>query len=194
MRLGLSNRPTVGNTDGRSVWQAENAKPEKSGGPDMGVGKRIANGFGMDGEAWRRHANPWSVYTRFAAIPAAALAVWSRTWIGWWCLVPLALVVVWLFLNVRVFSPVGPTSWTAKGIYGERLWLLDRQQMPSGHRAVVGRLILLGLCGFALMAWGLYRLEVWPTLFGMVLVVVAQLWRIDRFSLLYEERERLGTA
>lgn len=160
----------------------------------MGIGKRIANSFGMDEESWRRHANPWSVYTRFAAIPAAALAVWSRAWIGWWSLIPLALVILWLFLNVRVFAPVGPTGWTARGIYGERLWLLDRGQMPSGHRTVLRRLIQLGLAGLALMAWGLYRLDVWPTLFGMTLVIVAQLWRIDRFSLLYEERERLGTA
>ncbi|RSN29438.1 hypothetical protein DL990_24845 [Amycolatopsis sp. WAC 01416] len=33
----------------------------------------------MDDEAWRRHANPWSAWARFAAIPLMPLAIWSRT-------------------------------------------------------------------------------------------------------------------
>ncbi|PWK83747.1 hypothetical protein C8D88_110203 [Lentzea atacamensis] len=32
--------------------------------------------------------------------------------------------------------------------------------------------------------------EVWPTVFGAVLAVVAQLWRIDRFGWLYERLNR----
>jgi hypothetical protein len=156
----------------------------------MDPGSTIASVFGMDEQAWRRHANPWSVYTRFAAIPAAILAIWSRTWIGWWCLVPLALVVVWLWLNTRLFSPVAAVGWTARGIYGEWLWLQDRARTPSGHRTVLRRLIYVGLAGVLLIAWGLYRLEIWPTAFGLSLLVLAQLWRIDRFGLLYEDRER----
>jgi hypothetical protein len=35
----------------------------------------------MSDETWRRHANPWSVWMRFAAIPALILAVWSRVWL-----------------------------------------------------------------------------------------------------------------
>lgn len=57
----------------------------------------------MSDEMWRRHANPWSVWTRFAAIPAFILAAWSRVWLGWWSLIPIGLVVAWLFLNVIVF-------------------------------------------------------------------------------------------
>jgi hypothetical protein len=53
----------------------------------------------MDDEGRRRHANLWSVYTRFAAVPALILAVWSRTWIGWWSLLPVAGVVLWLFVK-----------------------------------------------------------------------------------------------
>ena len=32
-------------------------------------------------------------------------------------------------------------------------------------------------------------LEVWPTVFGTTLVVVAQLWRIDRFGWLWERHQ-----
>jgi len=47
---------------------------------------QITRVLGMTDEAWQRHANPWSVYTRFAAIPAMILAIWSRVWISWWAL------------------------------------------------------------------------------------------------------------
>lgn len=147
----------------------------------------VAELFRMDDDAWRRHANPWSVWTRFAAIPAMLLAIWSRTWIGWWCLVPVAVVVGWLWLNVKVFPPVAePRSWTSRGIYGERAWLENRSLVPSDHRAVLRLLVAAGSLGFVLIIWGLVALEVWPTVSGAALVVLAQLWRIDRFGWLWE--------
>ena len=124
----------------------------------------------MNDDAWRRHAHPWSVYTRFATIPPLVLAVWSRAWIGWWCLVPVALLAGWLWLNVRVFPPVDrPTAWASKGIYGERIWATQAD------------------CGIVLLVWGLVALEVWPTVAGVTLVVLAQLWRIDRLVWMYDE-------
>ncbi|GAB3428874.1 DUF6653 family protein [Flindersiella endophytica] len=157
----------------------------------MKVLERVAQSFRMSDEAWKRHANPWSVWTRFAAIPAMLLAIWSRTWLGWWCLVPIAAVVVWLWINPHAFPAVErPTSWAAKGIYGEKLWLLHRDLVPAGHRAVLRLLVVVGTAGFALLIWGLVALEIWPTVFGATLVVLGQLWRIDRFGLLYDEIER----
>ncbi|MDB5533692.1 MAG: hypothetical protein JWO28_2007 [Hyphomicrobiales bacterium] len=72
---------------------------------------RFARSFGMTDEAWQHHANPWSVYTRLAAIPAGILAIWSRTWLGWWALIPVALVIVWLCLNPAVTEP---RNWGSK--------------------------------------------------------------------------------
>lgn len=161
----------------------------------MGVLRRIANSFSKSEEVWRRHANPWSVYTRFAAIPAMILAVWSRIWIHWWALVPVALVIVWLLLNPFAFPPVStPRSWASKGIYGERLWLLDKSQVPQGHRVILRCLVVLGFVGLLLVGWGLFTLLVWPTVFGATLVVLAQLWRIDRMGFLFEELERARSA
>ena len=142
----------------------------------------------LSDEAWRRHANPWSVYTRFAAIPAMILAIWSRVWIGWWALLPAGLVAVWLVVNPFVFPAVSePTHWASRGIYGEKLWLSDRSLVPSGLRVLLRRLILVGVAGFALLAWGLVTLSIWPTIFGATVVTLAQLWRIDRMGLLYNE-------
>lgn len=150
----------------------------------------IAAVFRMSDEAWRRHANPWSVYTRFAAVPLMILAIWSRVWIGWWALVPVAAVTVWLLINPHVFAAVGPLGWAAKGIYGERLWLLENDRVTPDCRAVLRWLIVPGLAGFALLAWGLMTLSVWPTVFGGTLIVLTQLWRIDRLGQLYEQGRR----
>ncbi|MEV7013707.1 DUF6653 family protein [Streptosporangium sp. NPDC051022] len=152
---------------------------------------KVADTFRMTDEAWTRHANPWSVWTRFAAIPLMILAIWSRTWLGWWCLAPIAAVVVWLWLNPHVFPPVTtPRSWTAKGIYGEKLWLHNRSMISADHRNVHRLLVGVGLTGFAALVYGLVALEIWPTVFGVTLVVLGQLWRIDRLGLLYEEHQR----
>jgi hypothetical protein len=142
-------------------------------------------------EMWKRHANPMSVWTRFAAIPAFALAAWSRVWLGWWSLVPSVLVLMWLVLNVFVFSPVDtPRSWASKGIYGERLWLAKRADIPAHYATIQRRLIVLGIAGMAMLAWGLIRLHLWLVVVGTVVLVLAQLWRIDRFSTLYETYSR----
>ncbi|MFM9372173.1 DUF6653 family protein [Streptomyces sp. Da 82-17] len=146
--------------------------------------KAAADLHGMSDESWRRHANPWSVWTRFAAIPAFELAVWSRQWLGWWCLAGVAAVVAWLWLNVRLFGPVGPTSWAARGIYGEQLHVEGK--VPAEHRTILNCLIAAGLFGFALIAWGLTALDIWPLTVGTALVVLAQLWRIDRYGLLFQ--------
>jgi hypothetical protein len=155
----------------------------------MNVLAQMAKAFGMTDEAWQRHANPWSVYTRFAAIPAMILAIWSRVWIGWWALLPVAAVMVWLWLNPHVFPAVTtPRCWAAKGIYGEKLWLLEPASVPAGYRAVLRWLAVPALAGAVLLVWGLVQLLVWPTIFGATLIVLAQLWRIDRLGLLYEQR------
>lgn len=156
----------------------------------MDVADRIAKTFGMTDEAWQRHANPWSVWTRFAAIPLMLLAIWSRAWIGWWSLLPIGAVVVWLFINPKAFPPVRePLTWAARGIYGERAWVQNRDLVPPDHRKVLRLLVTLGVVGFGMILWGLIALEAWPTVFGATVVVVAQLWRIDRFGWLWERHQ-----
>ena len=141
----------------------------------------------MTDDSWRRHANPWSVFTRFAIIPAMILAIWSRAWIGWWALLLVTIVIFWGWINPHVFPPVtAASSWAAKGVYGERLWL-ESQTVPGNHRTGQRLLISLGIVGFILLAWGLWKFHIWATLFGTILVVLAQLWRIDRLGILYEQ-------
>jgi len=155
----------------------------------MGALSAVASTFKMTDDSWKRHANPWSVWTRFAAIPLMLLAIWSRTWIGWWSPAPIAAVVVWLWLNPRAFAPVEePRTWAARGIYGEKLWLADRSLVDAEHKAVLRLLGVNGAAALALLVWGLVALEVWPTVFGAVLLILGQLWRIDRLVRFWDEQ------
>jgi hypothetical protein len=146
------------------------------------------NAFGMNEAAWHSHANPWSVYTRFAAIPPLVLAIWSRSWIGWWCLAPIAAIALFLWLNTHVFRPVdSPTAWASKGIYGEKIWATDATRVPAHHRRALRLIAIPGLAGILLIMWGLIFLDIWPTVTGGALTVLAQLWRIDRLVWMYDE-------
>ena len=71
---------------------------------------------------------------------------------------------------------------------------MESSTIPTEYQAVLRWLILPGLCGFGLLAWGLVQLLVWPTIFGATLIVLAQLWRIDRLGLLYEQSNRARTS
>lgn len=70
----------------------------------MALGKTVAEAFRMDEATWERHANPWSVWTRFTAWPLLALAVWSRVWLRRWAIFPIAVAVLWTWLNPRIFD------------------------------------------------------------------------------------------
>ena len=54
----------------------------------MTLERKIAKLFKLTDENWMKHANPWSVWTRYSVLPIIVLAFWSRVWIGWWSLIP----------------------------------------------------------------------------------------------------------
>jgi hypothetical protein len=151
--------------------------------------RAVSAAFGMTDEVWRRHANPWSVWTRVPLIPLMALAVWSRVWIGGWALVPFASLVIWTWLNPRIFPPPASTrNWASKGVLGERVWLArDRHPIPDHHRRATILLSVLIFLGTPLLIWGLYALAIWPTLLGAVIIVLCKLWFVDRMVWLYED-------
>jgi len=47
----------------------------------MNIEKQISNLFGLRRqEDWLKHANPWSLVTRFIILPFLILAIWSRVY------------------------------------------------------------------------------------------------------------------
>jgi len=44
----------------------------------MTLERKIAGLFKLTDENWMKHANPWSVWTRYSVLPLIVLAFWSR--------------------------------------------------------------------------------------------------------------------
>lgn len=155
----------------------------------MTLERRIASAFRMDDETWKRHANPWSGWTRVPILPLLALAVWSRVWLGWGALFPIGGLLAWTWLNPRVFPPAAsPDRWMSKGTLGERVWLnRDRVPVPDHHTGVPTVLMTVSGIGSVVLIWGLATLSVWPTVVGTVVAIGGKLWFIDRMAWLYED-------
>lgn len=150
---------------------------------------KVSRAFGLEGEAWMRHANPVSVWTRFAALPLLALAVWSRTWIGWFALVPVALSLVWIAINPVFFRPPRSTrNWASRAVLGERVSAeLGSDALPEQFRSSVTAVTLAGqTAGLVLTAYGLVELDVLATTAGLVIIQGAKAWFLDRTVLLFE--------
>ena len=151
--------------------------------------RSLAGVFGLEGDSWMRHSNPASVWTRFAALPLLAVAVWSRDWIGWLALVPIGLCVLWLAVNPLFFSaPRSTRNWASKGVLGERVWTEgDRSTFPPEFRsrattvAAVYQSIGLGFLGY-----GLWALDPLAAVLGVLIVQGGKAWYIDRMVLLFD--------
>ena len=143
----------------------------------------------MDDDTWMRHANPLSVWTRFSCLPLIVLSVWSRVWLGWWCILPLALALFWTWFNPRAFPP--PTNsgnWASKGTFGERVFLNRKLvPIPTHHEQWAHVLSVLSVIGVPPLAWGVWQADLVWTLLGMVLVVLPKIWFVDRMVWLYED-------
>ena len=155
--------------------------------------KRVAKLFGLEGDAWMRHANQASVWTRFSCVSLVALAVWSRDWIGWYSLIPIVASLVWMYLNPRLFGvPASTRNWASKGVFGERIWA-DRRSLPipAQFTSRVPNLANAYSCiGLLPLAYGLVAFDVWLVVAGIVIVHGAKLWYIDRMVLLFEDMKQ----
>jgi hypothetical protein len=163
----------------------------------MDYGRLLERAMAMGDRDWARHANPWSVWTRVPILPALALAVYSRAWLGWWALLPVALLLAWTVVNPRAFPPPARlTSWASRATLGERLWLARRQvPVPAHHVRAAHILTALMVLGVPVLAWGLIVLDPWATVAGLVITVGAKLWFVDRMVWLHDEvTGKRGTA
>lgn len=156
--------------------------------------RSIVSTMKMNEATWLRHANPWSVWTRFTCLPLIVLALWSRQWIDMWFIAPLALALIWTWLNPRIFpEPASFDHWPAKATFGERVWL-NRAHVPISrhHERAVQILTLIMVPCLLVMAYGLYALSLWPTLAGMILLMVVKTWFCDRMVWLYEDMRKIN--
>ena len=153
------------------------------------VEKRMAKAFGLEGEVWQRHANPWSVYTRIAVPALLVAAIWTYAWIGWWSMVPVAVVCVWVAINPRVFpAPRSLDHWASKAVLGETFWANRKEvPVPVRHRVAPTVLVAINALGLPFIVWGVVALDVWITLFGLAVHMAGKNWFLDRMALLYDD-------
>lgn len=154
-----------------------------------GYGRAVARLFRMDERTWERHASPWSVWTRVATFPLLLLAVWSHAWIGLWALPAVGLVVVWLWLNPRLFPPPARRdSWSAMATFGERVWLNRKAvPIPSHHARMANCLSLVAALGAVPAFTGAFLNDLPMTVTGAALVMLGKLWFCDRMVWLYQD-------
>lgn len=155
----------------------------------MRIDKAIEGSMAMSDATWARHANPWSAYTRLPILPLLAQAIWSRIWIGWWALVPIALLIAWTFFNPRAFSPPASTdNWASKVTFGERVWLNRKAiPIPDHHARWAMGLSVFGGLAIILLAWGLYAFDPWAAALGAILSSMLKIWFCDRMVWLFED-------
>lgn len=151
---------------------------------------RVARAFGLEGEGWMRHANPVSVWTRFSCVSLFALAIWSRTWIGWLWVVPFALAWAWMMLNPLLFSkPRSTRNWASRGVFGERVWSNRNEvEIPVQFRSQVPNLAnACSAVGLGFLAYGLVTFNLLAVVTGILITHCAKVWYIDRMVLLFED-------
>lgn len=151
--------------------------------------RQVADFFRMNDRTWERHANPLSGWTRIPILPALCLAIWARVWIGWWCLVPVAVLLVWTWVNPRAFPPPATTdAWMSRGVMGERVWLNRAAvPIPAHHAAWAGVLAWAAGLGLPPLIYGLWALDLGWLVAGLVLTMLPKLWFLDRMAWLYDD-------
>ncbi|WP_298429424.1 DUF6653 family protein [uncultured Jannaschia sp.] len=149
----------------------------------------------MDDATWRRHANPWSVWSRFTVLPLLVLAIWSRVWLGWWALLPIALALGWNWLNPRVFPPVDRLGgWAGRAVMGERIFLEHRSEIAPHHRRAATVLTWASAAGAVPLVVGLWALWWEGAVFGTLLAALPKVWFCDRMVWIYEDWVGAGRA
>lgn len=154
----------------------------------MELDKALSKLFLPDDDSWLKHANPWSVWSRFATLPFIVLSIWSRVWIGWYCLIPIVILIVWILINPTLFSkPKDFNSWAAKAVLGERMFMKRKENPISAeHSKVIVILNVLQSCGALVLIYGLWILDLSLTIHGTVYVYMGKMWFLDRMVWLYE--------
>lgn len=145
--------------------------------------------MGMDEATWSRHANPWSGWTRMSILPLFSFAVWSRVWLGWDALWLILALMIWTWLNPRLFpAPKNDSAWMTKAVLGERIWLSQTIPDIHAHHLAISRYLnLTGGMGVIVLAYGLWRLDLGWTCTGLVTILVTKLWFLDRMVWLRQD-------
>lgn len=155
----------------------------------MDIGTLTERLMGMDDSTWARHANPWSGWTRMPILPLIVVTLWYRDPLGGWIWVILALLVLWTWVNPRVFSePRSMHSWMSRAVLGERLWLARKENaIPQHHARMALVLNSMASLGMLILIWGIWRMDAGLTLAGLSITMGGKMWFLDRMVWLHAD-------
>ena len=156
----------------------------------MTLERKVAKVFNLTHENWMKHANPWSVWTRYSVLPFIVLAFWSRVQIGWWCLIPGLLAILWMFFNPVFFkAPRSTKNWASKSVMGERVYLnRDNIDIPEIHKKPIYKILnLISSTGMGIAIWAIVTYSIWGAILGISLAYLGKSWYLDRMVWLYED-------
>ncbi|MEM6712064.1 MAG: DUF6653 family protein [Pseudomonadota bacterium] len=155
----------------------------------MDIFKSAERLMAMDDAAWARHANPWSGYTRFLGSIPLFFALWSMHWIGWWSLVPIGLMMVWTFVNPRLFPPpTQTTSWVTRGVLGERVFLNRKQiAIPAEHLIMARITTGISALFFAGTIWAFVQQDLMTAIMSWSGTILGKTWFVDRMAWLWDD-------
>ena len=156
----------------------------------MTLERKIAKAFNLTHENWMRHSNPWSVWTRYSVLPIIIFAFWSRIWIGWWCLIPCVLSLLWMFFNPVFFSkPQSTKNWASRAVMGERVYLnRNNIQIPLIHKSPIHKILnAVSTLGMGVAIWATVTYSLGGAVLGISWAFLGKSWYLDRMVWLYED-------
>jgi len=156
----------------------------------MTLERKIAKVFNLTHENWMKHSNPWSVWTRYSVLPIIIFAFWSRIWIEWWCIIPGALSLLWMFFNPVFFkAPKSTKNWASKSVLGERVYLnRDNIALPKKHQLPIHKILnSISSAGMGIAIWATVVYSIWGAILGISLAYLGKSWFLDRMVWLYED-------
>lgn len=154
----------------------------------MSAGKIAERMMAMNDAVWLRHANPLSGWTRLATGPVLFWAIWSHRWIGWFAIIPVAILAVWIWFNPRIFAkPKRADAWMTKGVLGERVWLnRAHAPIPPGFVRAAWLLNTAAGLGVAFAVAGFVIGDFWLAFLAWHFAMAMKLWFVDRMVWLWE--------
>jgi len=92
-------------------------------------------------------------------------------------------------MNPRVFhKPETTDNWASKSVLGERVWLNRKTiPVPGHHYREIYLAAAISAIGALICVYGLIALSIWPTILGIVIVILGKSWFLDLMVKLYDE-------
>ncbi|WP_353505402.1 DUF6653 family protein [Vibrio sp. SCSIO 43135] len=149
----------------------------------------------MDECAWQRHSSPLSVYSRFSILPLLSAALAFRDSLGWWTLPALIVVILWIWLNPRIFpAPRKTNNWASMGTFGERIYLNRHKEdlIPPHHLRMCRNIMVLQVLGVPFWCFSLYTLSYDSIILSTLWMMFTKVWFVDRMVWVYQDVKDLN--